>query len=171
MTALMFDMVRDVDVTGISGTGRVGTVVEFDNGDTVLHWDTATPSTCVYRDSRHIHDLHGHGGATRLVPHETRLERAYKRVTPWLLSARRGRPVTCAPHPDRPDRLRLTFKNERDWRWWIALLDGSSHAATHVEVAGEIRHRWIDPSGDTWLEYYTPISGEDPLERFDREDR
>lgn len=173
MTAAMYSLMRHHDVTGISGEGHVGTVVEFDDGHTVLHWDTATPSTTVYTDIRHITALHGHEGASTLEPLDSaRLLAAYQRVVPWMLSARyHDRPLTCAPHPDHPDRLRCVFRDERPWRFWISLLDGSSHAAVHEEVNGETEHRWISADGNVWLIYYTPISGDDPLETFDKEDR
>lgn len=158
MTAALFTLLRRRDPSGISGTGPVGTVVEFDSGLTVLHWDTATPSIAVHTDSRHIEQLHGHEGATVLVPLETRLERAYRRVIPFLLGRRcDDRPITVKPHPDHPDRLRMTFNTGRQWAFWIALLDGSEAASTHTEVNGEMRHCWIDPDGDIWLEYFSPL--------------
>lgn len=171
MSAAMFHLLRHEDRSGVSGTGVVGTVVEFDSGLTVLHWDSETPSVAVYTDERHIEQLHGHGGASELVPYETRLERSYRRVMPYLLAGGWS-PVTCGPHPDHPDRLRVTFDGQSTWRYWVALLDGNTYAGTHVEVNGEMRHRWIDPSGDLWLEYFSPLADDnDPLETFHREDR
>lgn len=159
MTAVMFDMVRDVDVTGISGAGVIGTVTEYADGDTVLHWDTETPSTTVYHDIRHIEALHGHGGATRLVPHETTLERAYKRLVPLLITVpARWMPVTAAPHPDHLDRIRLTFSTEDAWDVWVRRLDGSVDAAVHEEIPGEIEHRWVSPDGSLWLMWYSPTN-------------
>lgn len=172
MTAAMYSLMRHHDVTGISGEGHVGTVVEFDDGHTVLHWDTATPSTTVYTDIRHITALHGHEGASTLEPLDSaRLVAAYKRVVPFLLNAGSSMPVTVTPHPHHPDRLRLTFKGKYSWAYWVALLDGSTHAATHVEVNGEIEHTWISSDGNVWLQHYTPISGDDLLETFEKEDR
>lgn len=174
MSAAMFTLQRSSDPSGVSGTGQVGTVCEFDSGLTVLHWDTATPSIAVYTDSRHIEQLHGHEGATVLVPLETRLESAYKRVVPLLLRRRYDdRPITVAPHPDHLDRLRVTFENGRQWSFWVALLDGSTYAASHSEVNGEMQHTWVSPDGDLWLQYWTPIpnDSEGPLAIFDKEDR
>ena len=58
------------------------------------------------------------------------------------------------------------------WAFWTALLDGSTHAATHVEVNGEMEHTFITPDGNVWLVYYTPTAtATDPLDTFDREDR
>jgi hypothetical protein len=114
----------------------------------------------VYTDIRHITALHGHSGASTLeLLDKDRLLRAYQRTVTWLLSARYAdRPITVGPHPDHPDRLRLTFKDERVWKFWIALFDGSSDAATHDEVNGEIAHTWIDPEGDIWMQYFTPAA-------------
>jgi hypothetical protein len=174
MTATLYTLQRHHDVTGISGEGAVATICEFDDGHTVLHWDTATPSTTVYTDIRHITALHGHEGASTLEPlGPDRLLAAYQRIVPFLLHpGPHRRPVTCAPHPDHPDRLRLTLADKASWRFWTALLDGSTDTASHVEVNGEIEHTWISSDGNVWLTYYTPTAtATDPLTTFDREDR
>jgi hypothetical protein len=186
MTATVSTLMRHRDVSGVSGEGAVATVCEFESGLTAVHWDSETPSVAIYTDVRHVLDLHGHKGATTLVLNDTeRLLAGYQLVTPWLLSARyHDRPITCKAHPDHPDRLRATFKDERVWRFWISLLDGSSHAAVHEEVNGEIEHRWVHPSGNVWLVYFTPLlprliaseafvvpADETPLQNFEREDR
>jgi hypothetical protein len=159
VSALTYAFNRHHDVSGVSGTGPVATVVEFDNGDAVLHWDTDTPSTTVFSDIRHIEALHGHGGASTLELLETdRLLKAYQQVVPWMLGARYlDRPLTCAPHPDHPDRLRLVFREQRVWAFWISLLDGALAASVQEEVNGEIEHRWTSPDGNLWLVYYTPV--------------
>ena len=171
MTANVQTLMRHRDPSGVSGTGPIGTVVEFDSGLVAFHWDTDTPSVTIYTDIRHVLKLHGHEGASILVPIEaSRLERAYQLVMRFLLNEY-TRPITVGPHPDHADRLRLTFLDEPDWRYYVALLDGSTYAATHEEVNGETRHRWVDPTGSLWLEYSTPLAAEDPLTTFDREDR
>ena len=53
--------------------------------------------------------------------------------------------------------MRLTFANEDAWRFWIALLDGSTDAAIHEEVAGEMQHRFATPDGLVWLTYHSPL--------------
>lgn len=174
MTAAMYSLMRHRDVTGISGEGHVATIVEFDDGHTVLHWDTATPSTTVYTDIRHITALHGHEGASTLEPLDnSRLLAGYQRVTPYLLTAEPRKPLMVAPHPDHPDRLRLVFDSTGSaWAFWVALLDGSTHAAVHEEVNGEIEHRWVSPDDNLWLVYYTPTAtATDPLTTYDEEDR
>lgn len=180
MTATLYTLNRHRDVSGVSGEGDdIATICEFPSGLTAMHWNSDTPTIEVLTDLRHVTKLHAHGGASTLQILEPRLVAAYQRVTHYLLSARYAdRPITCAPHPDHPDRLRLTFKDKRVWAFWISLLDGSTHAATHEEANGEIVTTWISPDGNLWLQYFTPgtftdlLEGETyPLQTFDREDR
>jgi len=151
MSATLYTLQRHTDVSGVSGEGPVATVCEFSSGLTAMHWDSDTPSVAVHTDIRHIAKLHGHSGASVLEIHEPdRLIRAYRRVMPWLLSARyHDRPTTCEPHPDHPDRLLLIFTAERVWRFWIALLDGSTDTTVHEGP----ERRWVSPDGDLWLTY------------------
>lgn len=173
MTAT-FILQRHEDPSGVSGTGDVAWGAEFPDGAVAIRWPGDHPSTATWDDIRGPEAIHGHGGKT-VVRYEdnARLLRAYQRVVSWLLSARyHDRPITCAPHPDHPDRLRCTFRDERTWAFWVALLDGSTHAASHEEVNGELRHCWITPDGDIWLEWYSRLPNDDnPLDTFDREDR
>jgi len=61
-------MVRDEDVTGVSGTGTVAQGVVFDDGVTVIRW-TAGPhqSTVVWDNLDAAVAVHGHDGRTRFV--------------------------------------------------------------------------------------------------------
>lgn len=165
MTAT-FILQRHADPSGVSGTGAVAYGAEFPDGAVALRWPGEHPSTAAWNDMRDMEATHGYQGATVVeYSDRDRLLGAYKRVTGWLLSARYAdRPITCDPHPDHPDRLRLTFKDERTWRFWVALLDGSTHAATHAEVNGEIATTWITPDGNVWLQYFTPGTFTDLLE-------
>lgn len=179
---------RHEDPSGVSGLGAVAEIFEANDGAVAIRWRGDRPSWGLWNDIRDLEAIHGHEGKSvveYLEPH--RLLAAYQLVMPWMLSARyHDRPTVCAPHPDHPDRLRCVFLDERVWRFWIALLDGSTDAASHEEVAGEMRHTWITPDGNVWLVYHTPIPGrlvaserfvvpmdddEDPLTTFDREDR
>lgn len=68
MTGQMFQVFRDVDHSGVSGTGLVAEGWESTSGKTVvLVWLSATPSVCIYSDIRHVEAIHGHGGDTRIV--------------------------------------------------------------------------------------------------------
>lgn len=71
-----FVLYRDVDVTGISGTGPVADAVVFPDGVTVMRWrDVAGPNAdrgvrptiVVHESPESVEALHGHGGATRIV--------------------------------------------------------------------------------------------------------
>lgn len=61
-----FDLVRDHDATGISGTGRVAEGVLFGDGRCVLRWCTATRSMAIYDTLADLIRIHGHNGATRV---------------------------------------------------------------------------------------------------------
>lgn len=67
-----FELRRDVDVTGISGTGVVAEGVEFSDRTVVLRWlrtgtsrpEHVRPTTVVHDDIDSVIGLHGHNGAT-----------------------------------------------------------------------------------------------------------
>jgi len=61
----LFKMIRDIDVTGISGTGVVATGVVFDDGTTVIRWLGERPSTVVWASMADAVAIHSHDGATR----------------------------------------------------------------------------------------------------------
>jgi hypothetical protein len=67
----LYEMIRDVDVSGVSGTGPVGEVVEFENGwvAVVFYGYTAdVPNVIVYSSLADAEKIHGHAGRTRLEP-------------------------------------------------------------------------------------------------------
>jgi hypothetical protein len=61
-----FVMDRDVDVSGVSGTGVVAEGVVFTDGTAVLRWTVEYKSTAVYNSVGELISVHGHGGSTRL---------------------------------------------------------------------------------------------------------
>jgi hypothetical protein len=74
-----FEMVRDTDVTGLSGTGVVAEVVEFSDGTVAMRWlddgvseanrDRGVRATTVLHESlQSVTALHGHNGMTHLKP-------------------------------------------------------------------------------------------------------
>lgn len=63
-----YDLVRYFDGSGQSGTGRVAEVARFQDGTVAMRWLSATPSTVLYDDIDHVARIHGHSGATELVP-------------------------------------------------------------------------------------------------------
>ena len=62
-----FKLVRDEDVTGVSGTGVVAEGVEFTSGSVVLQWLGDHPSIVVWPSLHHVEIIHGHDGKTRIV--------------------------------------------------------------------------------------------------------
>lgn len=64
-----FDLVRLVDATGISGTGKVAEGCVFSDGTVALRWLTEHRSTVIYESAREVLAIHGHGGQTELRYH------------------------------------------------------------------------------------------------------
>lgn len=62
-----FNLVRNEDETGVSGTGLVAQGVEFDDGTCAMRWLTSKASTAVYNDILDLEDIHGHNGKTVVV--------------------------------------------------------------------------------------------------------
>lgn len=63
----LFDLVRDVDVTGKSGTGVVAQGVEFDDLTVAMRWVTPLRSTTLFDHVARLEAIHGHDGLTRIV--------------------------------------------------------------------------------------------------------
>jgi hypothetical protein len=66
----LFDLIRDEDVSGVSGRGHVAEAVQFENGKVVVGFlkHTADVSSAIVYDSLDdVARVHGHGGKTRLV--------------------------------------------------------------------------------------------------------
>ena len=61
-----FKVKRDEDESGVSGTGEVAEGVEFENGKVVIQWLSHKPSVTVFDNIKHIKDLHGHSGKTKI---------------------------------------------------------------------------------------------------------
>ena len=71
----LFELHRDHDVSGVSGTGVVAEGVEFSDGTCVVRWRSGVGSTGVWHSIKDVEAIHGHGGATRVVwlePHPAR---------------------------------------------------------------------------------------------------
>lgn len=63
-----FELHRDHDVSGVSGTGKVAEGVIFTDGEAVIHWHGRYPTTTAHPQGiASIKAVHGHGGATRIV--------------------------------------------------------------------------------------------------------
>lgn len=69
-----FELHRDVDETGISGTGVVAEGVIFSDGPVVLRWIVGEHrSTVIWPSIDAVEAIHGHGGRTRIVYTATKL--------------------------------------------------------------------------------------------------
>lgn len=62
-----FQLHRDRDETGVSGTGIVAEGVRFSNGWCALTWLTHTTSVAFYPSISNVVYIHGHQGKTRIV--------------------------------------------------------------------------------------------------------
>lgn len=68
-----FILVRDIDITKISGTGIIAEGLQLTDKRLFMCWRTALPegvteqSTGLYQNETHLLAIHGHNGATRLV--------------------------------------------------------------------------------------------------------
>jgi len=64
-----FVLIRDEDVTGVSGTGVVAEGVQFSDGTVALRWLSQWPTSVVFHDRGidGVVAVHGHGGRTRVV--------------------------------------------------------------------------------------------------------
>ena len=63
----MFQLLRDEDVSGVSGVGRVAVGVVFPSGKVVIEWLGSDTTFGIYDRLDHVERIHGHGGKTRIV--------------------------------------------------------------------------------------------------------
>ena len=63
----VFQLHRDVDVSGVSGTGVVADGVEWPDGTCTIRWRGQRQSTVNWNSLDDVIAIHGHGGATRIV--------------------------------------------------------------------------------------------------------
>jgi hypothetical protein len=63
-------MIRDVDVSGVSGTGHVAEVAVFSDGQAAVHWLGDFPTTTPHVSMESVERIHAHNGATRFVPED-----------------------------------------------------------------------------------------------------
>lgn len=62
-----FHLERTVDLTGVSGTGRVADGILWPDGTATLRWRGPRPSTVHWDHLDDAEHVHGHGGATTIV--------------------------------------------------------------------------------------------------------
>lgn len=66
-TPRRFYLVRNQDISGLSGVGKVASGCCWPDGACVLHWNTEVWSTTVFQNMDDLIRLHGHNGATEVV--------------------------------------------------------------------------------------------------------
>jgi hypothetical protein len=62
---VLFELRREEDETGVSGTGVVAHGVIFESGQCVMSWRTEHTSIAVYESIEKIIAIHGHDGKTK----------------------------------------------------------------------------------------------------------
>ena len=69
MASRRFELHRDEDATGVSGTGVVADGCAFPDGVVALRWRGGFPTSVVFHDRgiEAVEAVHGHGGRTRIV--------------------------------------------------------------------------------------------------------
>jgi hypothetical protein len=63
----IFQLLRDEDISGVSGVGRVAIGVVFPSGKAVLEWLGPDSTFEIFDKLDHVEKIHGHGGKTRIV--------------------------------------------------------------------------------------------------------
>jgi hypothetical protein len=67
----LYELIRDKDVSGVSGTGPVAEMVEFSNGWVAVafyEYTAGVPNVIVYGSLADAVKIHGHGGLTHAEP-------------------------------------------------------------------------------------------------------
>lgn len=70
----LYELIRDIDVSGVSGTGPVAELVEFESGWCAVSFYGYTadvPNVIVYSSLADAEKIHGHEGKTRIIERET----------------------------------------------------------------------------------------------------
>lgn len=83
----LFRLERDLDVSGISGTGHVADGVLWPDGAVTVRWLGNRPSTVQWNSLDDLLAINGHGGATRVV---------------WADNRGGATPTRMAPDPAAP---------------------------------------------------------------------
>ena len=61
-----FELIRETDVTGVSGTGMVAGGVVWGDGRVAMRWFTDINSTVLYDSIDDVEYIHGHDGRTKV---------------------------------------------------------------------------------------------------------
>lgn len=63
----LFELRREEDITGVSGTGTVAGGVIWPDGRVAMRWFTDINSTVLYDNIEAVNHIHGHDGRTKVV--------------------------------------------------------------------------------------------------------
>lgn len=66
MESKHFFLIRDVDETGVSGTGKVAEGYMLPTGRVVIEWLVAPFAIGIFSSLPELIQVHGHGGKTRV---------------------------------------------------------------------------------------------------------
>jgi hypothetical protein len=67
MSVRVGHLMRNEDVHGVSGTGKVADVFEATNGKCIVVWISPHSSTNIYDNVKHVESTHSHGGKSLVV--------------------------------------------------------------------------------------------------------
>jgi hypothetical protein len=91
-SARLLTLERDIDHTGVSGTGTVADGVLWDDGQVTLKWRGPHSSIVNWRNLEDAKAIHGHDGATRVeVAGGAKL--LWPCASPWRVGRHLGRTV------------------------------------------------------------------------------
>ncbi len=62
-----FQLIRDVDVSGVSGTGIVAEGCEMTSGKVILTWLSNLSTVEICDNAKVLEEIHGHEGSTKIV--------------------------------------------------------------------------------------------------------
>jgi hypothetical protein len=178
----LFDLQRDRDPSGVSGTGVVATGVEFQDGSVALRWPNRNnpehASTAVWPSIEAMIAVHGHQGATRVVwldqrpvDHDATWLEKVAALAPDYTHLSIQSPSTYSGH-DGPVGVQVkVFAGCRaDWLAWVLKLGGSPDKATRVKHGvNQEQWRWLTPDGQVCVHYLIdPEAGPDCWPGHDR---
>ncbi|OAA25444.1 hypothetical protein UG55_1022104 [Frankia sp. EI5c] len=154
-----FHIERDVDVSGVSGTGAVAYGVQAPDGTCVLWWNSDHGSVALYPSMATLLAIHGHGGMTRAVyiddpvvtdrPAAAPTGSARGWRVPGGTGARAGRSAPARAAGGRARRTRATGLS-----WEVATRSITARAAARGGIARVLpaqangrKHGAVGPSG------------------------
>ena len=59
-----FELIREIDISGVSGTGIVAEGIIFSDGRIAMRWLTETATTVIFDCIEDVQTIHGHNGST-----------------------------------------------------------------------------------------------------------